>query len=146
MLFRSLMADVADHDSVQSKQTRTGLFYALLASTNKVGGAVAIGLAYAALDVFGFDASHGAQNTDAAIEGLRMVYIWPATVISFLCAMILWKFPLGEAEQKANRAILDQRVLDAAAAVIEARTFSPSDPQSSGVPETVTRQGAQPAD
>jgi len=134
LLFRSLMADVADYDSVQSRQTRTGLFYALLASTNKIGGAVAIGLAYAALDMFGFDASHGAHNTEAAIDGLRMVYIWPATVISFFCALILWKFPLGEAEQKANRAILDRRVLDAAAAAVEMRTFAPSDPQSSGAP------------
>tara|TARA_R110002124_G_scaffold51746_6_gene149380 strand:+ start:1010 stop:2434 length:1425 start_codon:yes stop_codon:yes gene_type:complete len=131
-LFRSIMADVADHDSVLTKQTRTGLFYSLLTSTNKVGAALAIGLSYMMLDVIGF-VPRG-ENTAAAIDGLRMVYVWPAVVISAIVAVILWYFPLDEVQQKANRAILDRRILDAAAAGIEMRTGAPSDPQSSGVP------------
>ena len=84
------------------------------------------------LDVIGF-VPRG-ENTAAAIDGLRMVYVWPAVVISAIVAVILWYFPLDEVQQKANRAILDRRILDAAAAGIEMRTGAPSDPQSSGVP------------
>jgi Na+/melibiose symporter-like transporter len=131
-LFRSIMADVADHDAVLTRQTRTGLFYSLLTSTNKVGAALAIGLSYLMLDVIGFVPK--GVNTEAAIDGLRMVYVWPAVVISAIVAVILWYFPLDEAQQKANRDILDRRILDAAAAGIETRTLAPSDAQSSGVP------------
>ncbi|MDO8289049.1 MAG: MFS transporter [Parvibaculum sp.] len=131
-LFRSIMADVSDHDAVLTKQTRTGLFYSLLTSTSKVGAAFAIGLSYWMLDVIGFVPK--GENTQAAIDGLRMVYVWPAVIISAAVAVILWYFPLDEVQQKANRDILDRRVLDAAAAGIEIRTGSPSDPQSSGVP------------
>lgn len=131
-LFRSIMADVADHDAVQTKQTRTGLFYSLLTSTSKVGAAFAIGLSYWMLDTIGFKPD--GENTQAAIDGLRMVYVWPAVVISIAVAVILWYFPLDEAQQKVNRDILDRRILDAAAAGIEIRTGAPSDPQSSGAP------------
>tara|TARA_R110000824_G_scaffold390760_23_gene588100 strand:+ start:13050 stop:14474 length:1425 start_codon:yes stop_codon:yes gene_type:complete len=131
-LFRSIMADVADHDAVQTKQTRTGLFYSLLTSTSKVGAAFAIGLSYWMLDMIGFVPK--GENTQAAIDGLRMVYVWPAVIISIAVAVILWYFPLDEAQQKANRDILDRRILDAAAAGIETRTGAPSDAQSSGVP------------
>lgn len=130
-LFRSIMADVADHDAVQTKQTRTGLFYSLLTSTSKVGAAFAIGLSYWMLDMIGFVPK--GENTQAAIDGLRMVYVWPAVIISAVVAVILWYFPLDEAQQKANRDILDRRILDAAAAGIATRTGAPSDPQSSGV-------------
>ncbi|MGB3810149.1 MAG: MFS transporter [Parvibaculum sp.] len=131
-LFRSIMADVADHDSVQTKQTRTGLFFAMLTSTNKVGAAVAIGLSYMMLDVVGF--VPGGENSAAALDGLRAVYVWPATIISAAVALILWRFPLDEAQQKANREILDRRMLDAAAAAVETRTLHPGDAQSSGAP------------
>lgn len=131
-LFRAIMADVADHDSVQTKQTRTGLFFSLLTSTNKVGAAIAIGLSYTMLDVIGF--VPGGENTEAALDGLRLVFAIPATVISVLVAAILWRFPLDEARQQANREILDRRILDAAAAGIETRTLAPGDAQSSGAP------------
>lgn len=131
-LFRSIMADVADHDAVQTKQTRTGLFYSMLTSTNKIGAALAIGLSYLALDVIGF--VPGGENSAAALDGLRAVYVWPATVISAFVALILWRFPLDEVQQRANRDVLDRRLLDAAAAAVEMRSLAPGDAQSSGVP------------
>lgn len=131
-LFRSIMADVADHDAVQTRQTRTGLFYSMLTSTNKIGAALAIGLSYLALDVIGF--VPGGENSAAALDGLRAVYVWPATVISAFVALILWRFPLDETQQRANRDILERRLLDAAAAAVETRTLAPGDAQSSGMP------------
>ncbi len=131
-LFRSIMADVADHDSVQTGQTRTGLFFSLLTSTNKVGAALAIGFSYTMLDVIGF--VPGGENTQAALNGLRSVYVWPPVVVSVLAALILWKFPLDETLQRSNRDILDRRILDAAAVGLETRTLAPSDAQSSGRP------------
>ena len=131
-LFRSIMADVADHDSVQTGQTRTGLFFSLLTSTNKIGAALAIGFSYTMLDVIGF--VPGGENTLSAIDGLRAVYVWPPVIVSTIVGLILWKFPLDEHAQRSNRDILDRRILDAAAAALETRTLVPSDAQSSGAP------------
>lgn len=131
-LFRAIMADVADHDSVQTGQTRTGLFFSLLTSTNKVGAALAIGFSYTMLEVIGF--VPGGENTVFALDGLRAIYVIPPALISALVAVILWKFPLDEKMQQANRDILDRRILDVVAAGIETRTGAPSDAQSSGAP------------
>ncbi len=75
-LFRSLMADVADHDAVVTRQQRTGLFYSLLTSTSKVGAAFAIFIAYSLLDSIGFQA--GGENSTAVLDSLRAVYVWQA--------------------------------------------------------------------
>lgn len=130
-LFRSIMADVADHDTVITGQHRTGLFYSMLTSTSKFGAAIAIFLAYALLDRIGFQA--GGENTADVLDSLRAVYVWPATVISAAVFGILWFFPIDQAAQQANRAILEARGLEAAAAAIAMRTGAPSDAQSSGV-------------
>ncbi|MBO6679943.1 MFS transporter [Parvibaculum sp.] len=130
-LFRSLMADVADHDAVVTRQQRTGLFYSLLTSTSKVGAAFAIFIAYSLLDSIGFQA--GGENSQAVLDSLRAVYVWPACIISAAVAGILWFYPIDEGRQVENRRILEQRGLETAAAAIAMRTGAPSDAQSSGV-------------
>lgn len=106
-LFRSIMADVADHDAVITHRQRTGLFYAMLTSTGKIGAALAIGGGYVVLDLIGF--SPQGENTQATLDALRAVYVWPTVVISVLVAVFFWYFPLDEAMQRRNRGILEER-------------------------------------
>lgn len=106
-LFRSIMADVADHDNVVTGRERTGLFYAMLTSTSKIGAAVAIGVGYVALDLIGFQP--GGDNAASTLDGLRHVYVWPTTVLVLLTAWVLWRFPLDETAQSRNRSILERR-------------------------------------
>ncbi|MBA4209862.1 MAG: MFS transporter [Parvibaculum sp.] len=131
-LFRSLMADVSEHDTVVTGQQRTGLFYSLLTSTSKLGAAFAIFIAYSLLDSIGFQA--GGENSQSVLDSLRAVYVWPACILSAGVAGILWFYPIDEAQQRENRRIIEERALHTAAAAIAMHTGQPSDAQSSGVP------------
>jgi GPH family glycoside/pentoside/hexuronide:cation symporter len=107
LLFRSIMADVADEDHVQSGAQRTGLYYALLAMTNKVGAALAIGSVYVLLDWIGY--VPGAENIPRATQGLAYIFAVPTMGASFLVAAIMWNFPLGLERQRELRGILEAR-------------------------------------
>ncbi len=106
-LFRSIMADVADHDHVEGGNSRTGLMFSLLTLTNKVGSALAIGITYPALEIIGF--VPGVENTSEAEWGLRLLYVLPPMAIGLVNAWIMWNFPIDEAKQLENRRILFER-------------------------------------
>lgn len=106
-LLRSVMADVADHDQVETGNPRTGLFFSLLTMTGKVGAALAVGVTYALIDQLGFVPN--GENTATALEGVRGTFIWLPTVMYFTVAWLMWSFPLDEAQQRENRRIIMER-------------------------------------
>ena len=112
LLFRSIMADVADEDQVRSGVPRTGLYFSLLIMTNKAGHALAIGSVYVMLDWIGF--TPGAVNGPDAIAGLMNLFVFPTMVTSVLVTAIMWNFPLGAERQRELRAILEARRAGAA--------------------------------
>lgn len=96
-LLRAVLADVNDADTVESGSERTGVFYALLALTNKFGLVLALGITYPLLDMIGFDAR--GTNGEDTLTMLRAIYV----VFPVLClaggAALMWNFPLDEARQ-----------------------------------------------
>jgi GPH family glycoside/pentoside/hexuronide:cation symporter len=118
------MADVADHDTIETGQARTGLFFSLLTMTNKLGQAFAIWIAYSLLDRIGFHP--GAENAEATLISFRLAFIVPTIAIALASGVLLWFFPIDEARQRQNRATLEQRALAALAGAVELTIAAPA--------------------
>lgn len=116
-LFRAIMADVADHDHVETGQPRAGVYFALLALTNKLGYSCAIIASLWTLAAIGFDGR--GNNSPETVASMMMMYIIPPTIISLIIGAVMWRFPLNESKQRELRRIIEERT--AAGAAIGAR-------------------------
>lgn len=106
-LFRAIMADVADHDEVETGQSRAGVYFSLLALTNKLGYSCAIFLSLGMLAYIGFDGK--GNNSPEVIMSLMVLYVVPPTIISLVIAAVMWRFPLDESKQRELRRVIDAR-------------------------------------
>ncbi len=110
VLYRSIMADIGDYDEVHSGQRRTGLFYALLTLTAKVGSALAIGVTYWILAVIGFNPV--GENSTGTLGQLNLIYVAVPFFCNLFVAYMMWGFPIGLKEQEELRKILEERVVE----------------------------------
>ena len=80
--------------------------------TLKMGIALSVGIAYSVfLPLIGYEA--GAENTEAAKQGLRFVYIVVPMACAAAMAAIMWTFPLDEEKQKEIHAALQAKEAEA---------------------------------
>jgi len=107
VLLRSITADITDADNLESGSQRTGLFYALLAMTNKVGYALSVGITYPLLSFIGFDPK--IENTPLATERLRWMFVGLPVLALGAAGLAMWSFPLDEQRQAELRKMLASR-------------------------------------
>lgn len=110
-LYRSIMADVSDLDELESGHRRSGLFYSLLTLTQKVGGAIAVGVVFWTLAALGFNPDGGGTSVEG-IEALSYVFVAIPVICNALVVLVMWKFPIGLDEQRELRARLDERFVE----------------------------------
>jgi GPH family glycoside/pentoside/hexuronide:cation symporter len=100
-LLRSMLADVGDEERLATGADRTGLLYAVLAGTAKLGYALAVGITFVALDVLGFNAQGGGEQ--AGMMGLQLLFVIAPAVLGLLAAWITFGYPLDAARHAEIR-------------------------------------------
>ena len=108
-LVRAIVADVSDEVRLDHGRERSGLLFALVTSTQKIGGAVSVALTFWILAALGYNPAAGSANTAENLRGLEMVYaLAPATFVMLGAACFI-RFPLGAARHAEIRAALEAR-------------------------------------
>jgi Na+/melibiose symporter-like transporter len=106
-LIRAMAADVIDYDNVQTGGQRSGLYFALLAITAKMGGALAIGLTYPLLDQVGFNAQGG--NSEDTLFAFRIIYVAVPTLAMLGAYFGIRGFHLDQDAQADLRSEIEAR-------------------------------------
>lgn len=101
-LLRSMMADVGDEERLATGADRTGLLYAVLAGTAKIGYALAVGITFVALDVLGFNAQ-GGGDPQAGMLGLQALFVVAPAVLGLIAAWVTFGYPLDAARHAEIR-------------------------------------------
>jgi Na+/melibiose symporter-like transporter len=109
LLDRAMVADVADAVRLQQGKHRVGLLYAMITSSQKIAGALSIGLTFVVLGAIGYQSKEGAVNTPAAIHGLELVYLIGPVVFVMLGGACFIGYKLDHKRHAEIRAALDAR-------------------------------------
>lgn len=114
-LLRSMMADVADEERLLTRKDRTGLLYAILTGSIKIGSALAVFVTYQGLALFGFSDEAGARNSPEALNALQIAFCVVPAILGLAAAAIIRGYPLTSERQAEIRRQLDARDLADAA-------------------------------
>lgn len=109
LLPRAMMADAADEVRLTTHADHTGLLFALLISSWKMGAALSVGLSFVALDLIGFKPALGAGNLPEAMLGLQWLFAGIPAVLFIVGTLFAWANPLTEAAYREVRDLLEAR-------------------------------------
>lgn len=133
VLIRAMVADVADELRLQTGQERSGVLYAIVTLTQKLGSSLAVTITYPILDMVGFVAKPGYHNTPEAIHGLSMTYVFAPIVLVVIGAACLTGYKLDAKRQSEIREALEE---------LEARDFAASTEVLGGPGENVAARAS----
>jgi Na+/melibiose symporter-like transporter len=108
VLVRAMVADVADELRLQTGQERSGVLYAIVTLTQKLGSSLAVSIIYPILDLVGFNPKHGAVNTPEAIRGLEMCYVFAPIILVVIGSACLIGYKLDAKRQSEIRKALEE--------------------------------------
>jgi glycoside/pentoside/hexuronide:cation symporter, GPH family len=108
VLIRAMVADVADELRLTTGQERSGVLYALVTLTQKLGSSLAVSIIYPILDAVGFVAKPGYHNTPAAIRGLEMCYVFAPIILVVVGSACLIGYKLDAKRQSEIRSALEE--------------------------------------
>jgi Na+/melibiose symporter-like transporter len=101
----SMNGDLVEWDSATTGFKRPGLFFALWGTTTKLAFALAIGVAFPLLDLFGFDPS--GSNSTQELSALAWVYGLPCILFKIMALIGMKDYPITESSYKQ---FIDQKI------------------------------------
>jgi GPH family glycoside/pentoside/hexuronide:cation symporter len=108
VLIRAMVADVADELRLTTGHERSGVLYALVTLTQKLGSSLAVTIIYPILDAVGFVAKPGYHNTPEAIRGLEMCYVFAPIILVVVGSACLIGYKLDAKRQSEIRTALEE--------------------------------------
>jgi GPH family glycoside/pentoside/hexuronide:cation symporter len=105
----AINGDLIEWDALENGRRRPGLFFALWGTTSKLAFALAVGLIFPLLDLAGFDAA--GSNAADDVRLLAVLYGAPSLLFKGAALLLMWRFPIDEAEHARIRRELAARGL-----------------------------------
>jgi Na+/melibiose symporter-like transporter len=94
----SIQADVIDIDSVHGGGQRSGFFFGLWGMATKLSLALAVGIAFPLLSLFGFDTQNSAADNN--LFALSALYGLLPIPFKLIAAWTIWRFPLDRTQHR----------------------------------------------
>lgn len=94
----SIQADVIDIDSVNGGGQRSGFFFGLWGMATKLSLALAVGIAFPLLSLFGFDTQNSAADNN--LFALSALYGLLPIPFKLIAAWTIWRFPLDRTQHR----------------------------------------------
>jgi len=108
-LVRAMVADVVDEVRLVTKQDLTSLLYSMVTTTTKVGVAISVAIIFPVLKMVGYNGKEGVVNTQHAIFGLEMCYLFAPIILVFIGGGMFFGYSLDARRHAEVRAALDER-------------------------------------
>lgn len=119
IMLRSMVADIADKHRAETGEDRVGLYYSVFSVSEKLGGALAVGLALPLVAALGFDPKSTA-NTPQSLNGLLLVFALGPSIAHAVSAALVAGFPLDGKRHSEIRRQLEARDRTSAASLVPA--------------------------
>jgi Na+/melibiose symporter-like transporter len=107
LLIRAMVADVADELRLDTGRERSGVLFALVTMTQKFGTSITISIVYPILAFVGYNAKDGAVNTEHAIWGLEMCYLFAPVILVIIGGVCLFGYGLTAERHSEIRSRLE---------------------------------------
>lgn len=99
-LQRAMIPDVVDLEEQRTGERREGMFGGVFGLTIRVGSAVALVISGFVLDLSGFDASLGGNQSEGTVTWIRIIYTVVPSVAILVAILVLSRFDLSEEKVK----------------------------------------------
>ena len=104
----SMMPDVGEYDELLTGKRREGVYYGMWGMVSKVTAALAMAISGWGLEISGY--VEGAQQTETALLGIRMLFAIIPFVLLAICIPLLIKYPITrETHAEVTRALKAKR-------------------------------------
>lgn len=113
-LAQAMIADIADRDTLDSGEERTGTYFAFLGMMTKAAIAIGVLIGTGVPALIGFQPSDPLHTTTQLL-GLQAVYAFSAVPLILAASWLLWHYPLTREVQASTRAEILARRRAAAA-------------------------------